>query len=123
MKTSGKKKKKLLSEDELQKAIGLKIKSLRMRSRKPLSVSYVAKKLKINRVRLTQIENGNRNANAVLLWKIACLFGCEIKDLFPPIPHGYQISERDIEELKKIDEKVAVWAEELFGKPSDKEII
>jgi len=108
-----------ITREEIRKEIGQKIKEVRRSSRGSLPVRAVAEKLGISRVTLTQIENGKRNINAVLLWQIACRLGCNIQDLFPPIPKGFQITAQDTEEVKKKGGEEAVkWAEILFGKPT-----
>lgn len=108
------------TKKEILEDIGSKIKQLRKNSRGDISIESVAKKLNINRVTLSKIESGNANINAFLLWEIATIFSCKIEDLFPPIPQGFQMSinQKDINEIKKKDEKALGWAEELFGKPS-----
>lgn len=108
-------------QEEINKEIGEKIKSMRRSLRGSLSARQVAEKLKISRVKLTQVENGKRNISAFLVWEIACVLGCDIKDLFPPTPAGFQIRERDFEEVRKVDKKAVGWAEELFGE-TDKKI-
>lgn len=108
------------TQEEIRHDIGERIKSVRRRSRGALSARAVAEKLGISRVTLTQIENGKRNVNAVLLWELACRLGCSVQDFFPPIPDGFQITQRDVEEVKKVDKKAVGWLEDLFGTPTTK---
>ncbi len=107
------------THEEIRQDIGQRIKSMRRRSRGALSARAVAEKLGISRVTLTQIENGKRNINAVLLWEVACRLGCNIQELFPSTPAGFQITERDVEEVKKVDKKAVKWLGDLFGKPTN----
>lgn len=106
---------------QLQKAIGANIRRVRTSARTFLSAEKVAGKLGISRVTLTQIENGKKGISADLLWELSCLFGCEIQDLYPTVPAGYQLSERDIKEIRRVDPKAVSFAELAFGKPVTKE--
>lgn len=107
------------TDKEIRKEIGENIKRIRRSSRSFLSAQKVADKLKTTRSSLTQIENGNNNVNAVTLWKLSCILDCDIKDFFPNIPDGFQISKRDIKEIEKKDKKAKEWAKQLFGEPRD----
>lgn len=115
MKTGNKTKEEV--QKEIKKEIGNNIKRIRRSSRGFLSAEKVAKKLNISRVLLTQIENGNKNVNAVILWELSCILACSVKDFFPEVPEGFQINKWDVEQIKKVDEKAIEWAKELFGEP------
>lgn len=104
------------AKKQIREAVGSNIRRMRRNTRKSLSAEKVAKNLGISRVTLTQIENGKKNINAVLLWELSCLLGCGINDFFPVIPEGFQLSERDVKEIEKIDKKAVGFAEMLFGK-------
>jgi DNA-binding XRE family transcriptional regulator len=110
-------------KEEIMWEVGRNIQRIRKSFHNYPSVESVAKKIGLNRVTLTQIENGKKNINAIVLWKLACVFACDINDFFPPIPKGFQMSRGDVEKIEKIDKRAAKWAEELFGKPVNKKII
>lgn len=114
-----KKKTEKETQQEIREEIGNNIKGIRRSSRGFLSAEKVAKKLGISRVSLTQIENGKKNINAVLLWELSCVLACDIKDFFPETPDGFQINQRDVKAIEKVDRKAVIWAEKLFGKPSN----
>lgn len=120
MKKDKEKLKKESAKKKIQEAIGNNIRRIRISARKFLSAEMVANRLGISRVTLTQIERGKKNINAALLWELCCLLGCEISDLFPPIKEGYQLSERDVKEIKKIDPNAVNYAVLAFGNPSTK---
>lgn len=101
---------------KIREAIGGNIKRIRRSARTFLSAEKVAAKLGISRVTLTQIENGKKNINAVVIWELACVLGCDIKKIFPDTPDGFQLSARDLKEVEKIDPKAVRFAEDLFGK-------
>ncbi|MFA6486492.1 MAG: helix-turn-helix transcriptional regulator [Candidatus Magasanikbacteria bacterium] len=102
---------------EIKKAIGEKIRGIRRTRRGFLSAEVVAHKLGISRVALTQLENGQNNVSAVTLWKLATILGCDnFQDFFPPIPTGFELSQADIENIKKKDKNASEWAETLFKK-------
>lgn len=100
---------------KIKKEIASNIKRIRRSLRNFLTGEAVAKKLNISRVAYTQIENGKNHINGVTLWKLSVLFGCSVKDFFPTCPIGYELSIKDIEAIKKVDEKALAWAEDLFG--------
>ena len=56
----------------------------------------------------------------MILWELACVLGCDIKNFFPDTPDGFQLSVRDLKEVEKIDPKAVHWAEDLFGKSNSK---
>lgn len=99
--------------EEIKKAIGQKIKQ--ERNRRGQSARTVAEKLQMDRVSFTHIENGRNNINAVKLWELACVFGCNPSDFLPPIPEGYALTTMDYEKIAKEDENAAKWAEEMFS--------
>ena len=100
--------------DELRKRIGAKIQSVRKTL--GLSADQVAKQLGITRAGLTLVETGRNNINAVMLWRIACLFKCEVSDLLPPTLKNHGLSKVDFDRLKKEDKNAPLWAEKLFLK-------
>lgn len=100
---------------KIKKEIASNIKRIRRSLRNFLTGEAVAEKLNISRVAYTQIENGKNHINGVTLWKLSVLFGCSVKDFFPTSPSGYELSPKDIEAIKKVDEKALAWAENLFG--------
>jgi transcriptional regulator with XRE-family HTH domain len=69
----------------------------------------------VESVALTHIEKGRNNINAVQLWKLACIFGCEPSDFFPPIPKGFALTNFDYQKIAREDEKAEGWARELFS--------
>lgn len=106
------------NEQKVKELIGKKIKEIRRNSRGFLTAEVVAHKLGISRVALTQLENGQNNVNAVTLWKLATILGCQVQDFFPDIPPGHELSHVDVENIKKKDANAAEWAEKIFGKPT-----
>jgi len=106
------------ASDEIKKAIGAKIQGIR--NKLGQSASVVASGLGITREALTHIENGRNNINAVQLWKLACLFGCEIDNFFPSIPEGFSLSKVDLRLLAKEDLKAPEWAERLLNNSKNK---
>ena len=78
------------ADDDLKKYIGRQIASIRKGS--DLTARQVAERLKVSRETLTQIETGRNNPTALMLWKLACLFQCEVSDFFPQIPEGFGLT-------------------------------
>jgi transcriptional regulator with XRE-family HTH domain len=101
------------TDDEIRREIGRKIKAIRAQQR--LKAFAVATKLKISREALTHIETGRNNVNAVMLWKLAALFKCEVADFFPVIPDGFGFTENLYDKIAKENEKAARWARETFS--------
>lgn len=99
--------------DQIRESVGRKIKQ--ERDRRDQSAERIAKRLGISRVALTHIEKGRNNINAVQLWKLACIFGCEPSDFFPPIPKGFALTNFDYQKIAREDEKAEGWARELFS--------
>ena len=96
---------------EIREAIGKKIQEARKRLGH--SAERIAKELNITREALTQIETGRNNVNAVLLWRLAYLFGCKVEDFFPNVPSGFSLSKVDLRLLAKEDERAPAWAQAL----------
>lgn len=107
------------TDKEIKRGVGNNIRSIRRKMRNYLTVDKVASKLGITRSALTQIENGRNNVNAVTLWKLSCILGCDIKDFFPSTPEGFQLNKSDIKEIEKEDKRAVKWAKSLFGDPID----
>ncbi|MCK5211536.1 helix-turn-helix transcriptional regulator [Candidatus Parcubacteria bacterium] len=101
-------------DKKFKKLIGSSIKKIRIG--RGLTARRLAEKIKISRSSLVQIENGNNNINAVLMWKIACRLGCGIKEFFPTVAEGFALSKNDIDNIKKMDKKGADFAIKCFGK-------
>lgn len=97
---------------QIRGSVGKKIR--RLREDRSQSAERVAQKLGISRVALTHIENGRNNINAVQLWKLACIFGCEVTEFFPPIPDGFALTHADYEKIAREDESAIDWAHKLF---------
>lgn len=98
-----------IKEDEadrkLRETLGKKIRIARDRLNQ--SAEVVANKIGISRSGLTQIEKGNNNVNAIMLWKIACALHCKVTDLFPEVPDSRSLYDSDIENIKKDNEQAA----------------
>ena len=105
---------KEITEHEIRKYIGGRIKE--MRKRLNLSASLIAGELQVSREAITHIETGRNNISAVSLWKLAVLFKCDPRDFFPSIPDGFAITKVDLRKLEQQDEKAPEWARRLFGK-------
>ncbi len=105
---------KIPAEDEVRKAVGKKIFTLRKQF--GLSASRVAQELSISREAVTHIETGRNNISAVFLWKLAVIFNCSPADFFPNIPDGYALTTSDIAKIESEDEKAVEWAKKLFKK-------
>ncbi|MDD5068634.1 MAG: helix-turn-helix transcriptional regulator [Candidatus Pacebacteria bacterium] len=103
------------TEIEVKKEIGRKIKE--MRNKLGQSALRIAQELKISREAITHIENGRNNVSAVVLWKLATLFNCDVHDFFPTVPDGYGITRVDLHKVEQESgKKAADWAKTLFGK-------
>ena len=100
-----------ISADAIKKAVGQKIQEVRRKQ--GYTASYVARKLGVNRVTLTHIENGRNHINAVTLWELACLFGCEIGDFFPDTTDKFKLSKVDISHISRIDPNAVGWVEKV----------
>lgn len=107
------------NDSNIKKEIGKRIQAARKSSSPFLSAEKVAKKLGITRGGLSQIERGQNNATGVMLWKLSCILGCPIENFFPNVPDGFQLTKRDIEEIKKEDEKAVEFAKKAFGEPTN----
>lgn len=100
-------------DDQIRESVGRKIKQ--ERDRRNQSTERIAHRLGISRVALTHIEKGRNNINAVQLWKLACVLGCEPSEFFPPIPKGFAVTNFDYQKIAREDEKAETWARELFS--------
>ncbi len=100
-------------DEQIRGSVGRKIKQIRDACSQ--SAERVAKRMGISRVALTHIENGHNNINAVQLWKLACILGCEVADFFPPIPKGFALTHTDYQKIAREDERAKDWAQELFA--------
>jgi len=103
------------TDEKIKKEIASNIKRIRRSTRTYLTAERVAERLEMTRAGYTQIENGKNNINGVTLWKLSMLFGCGIKEFFPIRLDGYELSPKDIKEIKKKDEEAIQWAEDLWG--------
>lgn len=92
-------------DQELKKIIGGRIKRVRLRLNR--TARWVAEIAGISRISLTQIENGNNNVSAVVLWKIAGALRCDIREFFPDVPNAVTLAEADLEILKEENRKAA----------------
>ena len=100
------------TDKEIRESIGSRIQEIRTKLKQ--TARRVAEELGVSRVTLTQIERGQNNVNAVTLWKLACLFNCEIADFMPTIPKGYGLSRVDLDLLRRENERSVGWAKRLF---------
>jgi transcriptional regulator with XRE-family HTH domain len=100
------------SDDDLKKVIGGRIKRIRKRFDK--SASWVAERIGITRGALTQIENGRNNISATMLWKIASIFKCDIKDFFPAVPDSAPLTQADLNVIASEDTQAAEFAKRAF---------
>lgn len=92
--------------------IGKRIK--RARGRHGQSAQTIAEKVGISRSSLTQIETGRNNISAVLLWKIAGILHCEIKEFFPEVPDSTSLVKNDLEIIAKEDTKAADFMKKAY---------
>ncbi len=99
-------------EEDLRKIIGSRIQ--RVRRRLGRTADWVARKIGMSRAAVTQIENGRNNINATLLWKIASVLECDIKEFFPIVPDSKTLDQADFEKIKKENERAAVYAKQAF---------
>lgn len=100
-------------DEQIRESIGRKIKQ--ERDRRNQSAERIAKRLGLSRVGLTHIEKGRNNINAVQIWKLACIFGCDPSEFFPPIPKGFAVTNFDYQKIAREDERAEGWARELFS--------
>lgn len=111
---SSKIKTKVESDNELKKLIGGKIK--RIRRRRDRSARWVAEQADTTRAALTQIENGRNNVNAALLWKIANVLHCDVKEFFPAVPDSTSLNQSDLDIIALEDKQAAEFAKKAFKK-------
>lgn len=102
------------NDDELKKLIGGKVK--RVRRRRDRTARWVAEQANISRIALTQIENGRNNISAVLLWKIASVLHCDIKEFFPAVPDSSALNQADLSTIALEDKQAAEFAKRAFKK-------
>lgn len=106
------------NDDELKKLIGGKVK--RVRRRRDRTARWVAERASISRIALTQIENGRNNISAVLLWKIASVLHCDIKEFFPAVPDSSALNQADLSTIALEDKQAAEFAKRAFKKSISK---
>jgi DNA-binding XRE family transcriptional regulator len=94
-----------MSKEEMIKYVGNKVKEMRKASK--LNQVQIADYLGISRVNLTNIENGNNGTSFVSIYKLCCLFGCQLSDIFPPIVK-VAISYEEIEVTRFVATKVKI---------------
>lgn len=109
---------KVESDKELKKLIGGKLK--RIRRRRDRTARWVAEQSGISRIGLTQIENGRNNITAILLWKIANVLRCDIKEFFPAVPDSTSLSQSDLDTIALEDKQAAEFAKKAFKKDVSK---
>ena len=102
------------NDDELKKLIGGKVK--RVRRRRDRTARWVGEQAGISRIALTQIENGRNNISAVLLWKIASVLHCDIKEFFPAVPDSSALNQADLSTIALEDKQAAEFAKRAFKK-------
>ena len=102
------------SDEELRKILGGRIK--RIRNRFDKSASWVAERIGLTRGALTQIENGRNNVSAILLWKIANVLHCDVKEFFPAVPDSTSLSQADLNIIALEDKQAADFAKKAFKK-------
>lgn len=100
-------------DEQIRESVGRKIKQ--ERARRSQSAERIGNRLGISRVALTHIEKGRNNINAVQLWKLACVLGCDPSDFFPPIPKGFAVTNFDYKKIAREDERAEGWARVLFS--------
>lgn len=100
------------SDDKIKRIIGGRIKRIRNRFGK--STEWVAKRIGLSRSALSQIENGRNNVNATLIWKIASVLKCDIKDFFPAVPDSTSLNQADLSIIASEDKQAAEFAKKAF---------
>ena len=105
---------KIESDNELKKLIGGKVK--RVRRRRDRTARWVAEQAGITRIALTQVENGRNNISSALLWKIANVLHCDIKEFFPAVPDSTALNQSDLDTIALEDKQVAEFAKKAFKK-------
>lgn len=96
----------------LRKIIGSRIQ--RVRRHLGRTADWVARGIEVSRGAITQIENGRNNISATLLWRIASVLECDIKEFFPIVPAAKTLDQADYEKIKKENEQAAVYARKAF---------
>jgi transcriptional regulator with XRE-family HTH domain len=99
-------------DEDLKKIIGSRI----QRARRHLgrTADWVARGIGISRGAITQVENGRNNISAALLWRIASVLECDIKDFFPDVPDSKTLNQADYEKIKREDARAALYAKKAF---------
>lgn len=105
-------------DTEMRQMISDHIQSIRRQ--KGWSVNKVADDLGITRSALTQIETSRNNVSAVMIWKLAYLFGCEVGDFFPPTPEDSGLTKADIDKLES--DRAKNFARKCFPKSKSKNL-
>ncbi len=105
---------KVESDDDLKRIIGGRVK--RARKRLDRTARWLAEQIGSSRVALTQIENGRNNVNATLLWKIASVLHCEMKEFFPDVPDSTSLSQTDLNTIALENKQAAEFAKKAFKK-------
>ncbi|RJO61204.1 XRE family transcriptional regulator [candidate division WS5 bacterium] len=99
-------------DKELKKIIGSRIQ--RVRRHLGRTADWVARGIGVSRGAITQVENGRNNISATLLWKIATVLECDIKEFFPNVPDAKTLDQADIEKIGKENERAADYARKAF---------
>lgn len=103
---------KTQEDGDIRKIIGSRIQRVRRHLGK--TADWVASNIGLTRGAITQIENGRNNINATLLWKIATILECDIKEFFPNVPDAKTLDQADYEKISKENERAAVYAKKAF---------
>lgn len=106
--------KEVRSEDEIKKIIGSRIKRVRRHFNR--TTSWLAGRVGVKRGALSQVENGHNNISASLLWKIASVLGCDIKEFFPNVPDSKTLNELDYAVIAQENEQAVQFAKRAFSK-------
>jgi transcriptional regulator with XRE-family HTH domain len=99
---------------ELKELVGARIK--RARRHFGRTANWVANNVGVTRGAITQIENGRNNISAILLWKIASVLECDIKEFFPNVPDSRTLNQADFEKISKENERAAAYAKKAYNK-------
>lgn len=105
---------KVETDDDLKRIIGGRVR--RARKRLDRTARWLAEQIGSSRVALTQIENGRNNINATLLWKIASVLHCEMKEFFPDVPDSTSLSQTDLNTIALENKQAAEFAKKAFKK-------
>ncbi|MGZ7119963.1 MAG: helix-turn-helix domain-containing protein, partial [Methanobacterium sp.] len=106
------------NQNELQKEIGLKIKTLR--TEKKLSMRELGEKIGVSHAHISKLEKGINGPSVDLLEKIAQCFDIDISYFFSKVEEGDEVMyERDLS-LESLKHKYNL---EIDGKPATNEEI